>query len=134
MLLQSLKYMVDNLNPIAQAAPLFQDEERRSSLRVELPFPALVRGIDANNQAFEEETVLDNLSAAGLSLPLTRLVQPGTRLFLVIRLSTEPADTAPGPRIAVRGVAYRVEQRSTKTYSLAIMFKQYRFLYSQAEC
>ncbi|HEX6291576.1 MAG TPA: hypothetical protein VFZ66_20500 [Herpetosiphonaceae bacterium] len=125
---QSFKHMVDTFTPTTQAGPLLQETERRSLLRVELPFPAIVRGLDVNQQSFEEHTVLDNLSAHSLALRLERLVEPGAKLFLVVRLATEPA--GPAPRVAVRAVVHRVDRRGFDQYSVAMIFTAYRFLYA----
>jgi len=128
---QLLKHMVDTMG--SPTAPLYENIEQRNLLRVELPFPAIVRGVDATNQVFEEQTLLDNLSANSLSLTLGRCIEPGAELFLVIRLSTEPADLAPAPRVALRGVAQRIVSQSSTTYTVAIMFTRYRFLYAKVE-
>lgn len=100
-------------------------------LRIEMPFPALVRGVDVHQQAFEEQTVLDNLSASGLSLRLTRCVELGASLFVVLRLGVQP--DAPAPRVALRGVIQRVEPNHDATCTLAVVFSRYRFLYASAE-
>ncbi|MBV9787153.1 MAG: PilZ domain-containing protein [Chloroflexi bacterium] len=100
-------------------------------LRIEMPFPALVRGVDVHQQAFEEQTVLDNLSASGLSLRLTRCVEQGASLFVVLRLGIQP--DAPAPRVALRGVIQRVEPNHDATCRLAVVFSRYRFLYASAE-
>lgn len=100
-------------------------------LRIEIPFPALVRGVDVHQQAFEAQTLLDNLSANGLSLRLTRCVELGATLFIVLRLGVQP--DAPAPRVALRGVVQRVEPNSDATCTVAILFSHYRFLYASAE-
>ena len=53
--------------------------ERRRKPRVAIESPATVRGVDANGQSFEENSMLDNLSAGGLFFQLPRQVEPGAR-------------------------------------------------------
>jgi hypothetical protein len=113
--------------------PLSEQIEQQRLLRLELPFPVLVRAVDVADHAFEEQTVLASLSADSLSLTVGRQIQVGTKVFLVVRLSTEPVDLVPAPRVAVRGIAQRVTAQSSGTYSLAVMFSRYRFLYANRE-
>lgn len=75
--------------------------------------------------------MLDNLSASGLSLRLTRRVKPGAPLFIVVQLGIQP-DT-PAPRIALRGMIQRVEPNNDASCTLAVVFSRYRFLYASAE-
>ena len=65
--------------------------ERRRHLRLYEPFPATVRGVDASGEPFEVSTVLDNISASGLYMQLGRCVKRGTKLFILVRMSTTPA-------------------------------------------
>jgi hypothetical protein len=115
-------------NSTVNVLPLSQDADRRQTLRVELPFPAVVRGIDPNGERFTLQTTLDNLSACGLYLRLARRVEPGESLFLVVRLSAA-IDQAPAPTIAVRGMVLRIEPQSDGCYGVALKFDQHRFLY-----
>lgn len=126
---QSFKHMMDSFS--TTTAALAPDGDRRSMLRIEIPFPALVRGVDVHHQAFEEQTVLDNLSANRLSLRLGRCVDLGATLFIVLRLGVQP--DAPAPRVALRGIIQRMEPHSDATCTLAIVFSHYRFLYASAE-
>src|SRR3989442_7487612 len=50
-------------------------KERRSSARIDAAYPARLRGVDVNDQPFKEGTVLQNLSAGCLNLPLQRIVR-----------------------------------------------------------
>jgi PilZ domain len=101
--------------------------ERRGSPRIEVPFPALVRGVDVDAQAFETHTALDNLSRYGLYLRLAQQVAPGMRLFVVIRLSVAPDANC----IALRGVVLRMEPRPG-AFGIAIRFTHHRFIYATA--
>jgi hypothetical protein len=124
---KSLKqHMMDHFstNPSAR----FHQEARRNLLRVDLPFPALVRGVNSDDQAFEERTVLDSLSAYDLLLHLRQPVLSGTRIFLVVRLSVE--EQAPAPRVALRGIVERITASSDRNHTLVVMLTRYRFLYA----
>ncbi|MCZ7572245.1 MAG: PilZ domain-containing protein [Ardenticatenaceae bacterium] len=102
--------------------------ERRAKPRISEPYPATVRGLDGSGWAFEEETVLDNLSAGGLYLRLPRSIHPGARLFIVFRLSTSPYERDPSSVVAVRGVVLRAELQPDGSCGLAVTFRHYRFL------
>jgi hypothetical protein len=115
------------------SAPRAAPSDRHSPLKVELPFPAIVRGVDAADHAFEERIALDNLSANSLSLTLRRRIEAGAKLFLVVRLSIEPADLVPAPRVAIYGTVERATPQSGGSYTLAVIFSHYRFLYLSGE-
>ena len=102
--------------------------ERRRKPRIREPFPVTVHGVDGSGEAFEINTHLDNLSASGLYLRLAECVEPGMRLFIVIRLSAAPAEEASAPRIAIHGVVLRAEFRSEMECGVAVAFTHHRFL------
>src|SRR6478609_1933068 len=62
--------------------------ERRDKPRVQIAYPATVRGIDANGEAFEVNTLIDNLGAGGLFVYLPRPIAKGVQLFAIVRLAT----------------------------------------------
>ena len=103
-------------------------EERRRKPRIFEYFPVKVRGVDASGEAFELDATLDNLSAGGLYMRLTRRIEADGMLFIVIHFSTASTDKVSAPRIAVRGRVIRAEQQSSGTYGLAIAFTRHRFL------
>lgn len=96
-------------------------------MRIPVPFPAVVRGVDDKGEAFEAVTVLDNLSAGGLYAPLIRRVNQGARLFVVIQLLLASGEKARS-RLAVRGVVSRVELASSGAWATAVAFRNHRFL------
>ncbi len=112
---------------IGQLEGRVADTERRRALRVGLPFPVTVRGMDATGDRFTLETTLDNLSACGLYFCLPRPVAPGAKLFIVVRLSLG-SDAA--PRVALRGVVVRAELLPDGRTGVAVAFDDHRFLYS----
>ena len=103
--------------------------ERRCTLRVEISFPAVVRGEDASGEAFTSRTVLENLSACGLYLRLARQVSPGSSLLVLVRLSLNTND-APAPSVALRGTVTRGDIVSDSTWGVALEFRQHRFFYA----
>ena len=105
--------------------------ERRSALRIELPFPATVRGVDAAGERFKLDSVLDNLSTHGLYVRLPRRVEPGARLLVVVRLSLIPDLEVPAATVALRGVVLRSEPQPDGRWGLAVQFDRHRFLYTR---
>jgi hypothetical protein len=85
-----------------------------------------VRGINTSGEAFEIETVLDNLSASGLYLRLPQQIEPGARLFIIIRFSTASNDNA--FRVAIRGKVLRAEAQPDGNCGLGIEFERHRFI------
>lgn len=106
----------------------FDDEERRSHLRILGRFLALVRGVDVGGEAFETDTVLDNLSAGGLYFRLIPQVEQGTKVFVVIQLSIAPSKEAASSRLAARGITLRVEQQPCGAWGTAVAFTSSRFI------
>jgi hypothetical protein len=129
MLSQSLSRIFVNQRAATSLLPA-AELERRRVIRVDVPFPATVRGVDRMGERFTLDAALDNLSACGLYVRLARSVEPGTTLFVVVRLSTAPADAASAPYVAFRGLVRRVEPQSDGRYGLAVEFTRHRFLYA----
>lgn len=108
-----------------------QDVERRHALRVDLHFPAIVRGIDATGEQFTLNTRLDNLSACGLYLQLQRPLELGATLFVVVQLSPVASEVR-APQIALRGTVMRIDPQSDSSWGVALAFDHHRFLYADA--
>ena len=102
--------------------------ERRSKPRIQNPFPATVRGVNARGEAFETDTVLDNLSASGLHLFLLQRVKQGAKVFIVIQFSTDPTVKETRARVAIRGDVLRAERESSGACGIAVSFTGHRFL------
>ena len=96
-------------------------EDNRSELRIEVPFEAKVRGIDAEVNTFKSVSALDNLSSRGLYLRLPSNVKEGSKLLVIISFS-------PDGHIAARGEVLRVEPQPDGKYGVALKFTQHRFL------
>jgi hypothetical protein len=60
--------------------------ERRRSVRHKMKWPATIEGSDTCGVSFDEEGMIENLSATGAFFYLTRPIRVGTRLELAIRL------------------------------------------------
>jgi len=103
------------------------DGESRRLERIYEPFPVIVRSVDASGERFEIHTVLSKFSASYLYVRLERRVDPGTKLFAVVRLSTSEPEL-PAPRVAVRGVVTHTEPQPDGTWGVAVRFTRHRFL------
>src|SRR4029077_16189924 len=81
--------------------------ERRSKPRIHNPFPAKISGVDQNENEFEIETRLDNLSGNSLGLRIMRPVKTGASVTVVFSLSPITSDIASdnllGPQVKVHG-------------------------------
>jgi hypothetical protein len=106
----------------------YDGAERRSKPRIYDPFPTTVRGVDAEGQTFESETVLDNFGAGGLYLRLARRVERGAELDFVIRLSPLPHNGVDAARVVMHGVVLRAESRPCDTCGVAVGSINYHFL------
>ena|SRR6266571_7043365 len=103
-------------------------EERRFDPRVSQPFPARFWGLDTEGRPLKEDTVLDNFSAGGLYLRLTRRVESGVSVFVAARLSTGPAVGVPALRLIARGVVVRTEMQTDGRCGVAVKFSRRRVL------
>lgn len=104
--------------------------ERRSVLRIEAPFPAIVRAKDVDGRLFEERVVLKNLSAAGLYVCLPHRLELGTVLFAAVRLTLDRSHPEHAPGVAVRGVVLRADPQDEGTWGYGLVFIQQRFLFA----
>ena len=101
--------------------------ERRRRRRIYHPFPAVVYGADTAGEELEERTVLDDLSASGLHLRLSRRVEPGAKLSIVVYPSLAPIPGAPPLHVAVNGKVTRAEPLPGGGCELAVMFHEVDF-------
>lgn len=60
-------------------------DDRRRDTRVDCEIPVVVHAPDERGEFFEESTVVENYSASGACLRLTRKVLPGSFLVLSAR-------------------------------------------------
>ena len=124
--------LISHLPTLASRAAAFpHDVERRHALRVDLHFPAIVRGIDATGERFTLNTRLDNLSACGLYFRLQRPLESGATLFVVVRLSPAASEVR-APQVALRDAVLRADLQGDRSYGVALAFDRHRFLYANA--
>ncbi|MBD0370069.1 MAG: PilZ domain-containing protein [Pyrinomonadaceae bacterium] len=92
--------------------------ERRSEPRICGPFPAIVLNAGTCQKRLGVRTVLDNFSASGCYLRLTRRVKQDDSLLLITQIS--------GAVIVIRGVVLRVKQCKDSTYGIAVSISQHQ--------
>jgi len=103
-------------------------DERRSHPRVQIRFPATVKGVDANGKAFETETLLKDLSVNGLFLKLEQQVSEGVEVWVTIQLALGPTTGLRVPRVVVRGFTKRAEPQPDGKTGLAVSITHHKFL------
>jgi c-di-GMP-binding flagellar brake protein YcgR len=102
--------------------------ERRQKPRIDIPFSARVSGLDANGQAFETNSVLDNFSAGGLYLRMARSLKQGAELLVLVELPTALAGDEGATQIEAQGVILRAEPQPNGGCGVAVAFTKHRFL------
>jgi len=103
----------------------FAGHERRRKPRIATPFPTRVRGVNVAGEAFEVESVLDNLSSDGLYLRLGQQVKEKAKLEFSIRMSGVEQQQA--PTIQAHGVVLRAEIKPDGIVGLAVKLTHHRF-------
>jgi len=93
----------------------------RRSLRVHGCFPIRICGLDESGREFRTDSLADNISADGLYVQIIRHVARGSKLFVMVQLTS-------GATIAARGLASRVEQRPHGLWGISIHFTRARLL------
>jgi hypothetical protein len=106
----------------------YDGTERRSKPRLTVPFPVVLRGIDASGERFDADAAVDNLSASGFYVRIGREVRPGSTLRGLIRLSTAADAITQAARVTVRGVVLRSEPQADGSSGLAVALTKHRFL------
>ena len=102
--------------------------ELRKKERLYARMPVLVRGKGPGGARFEQEAVLENISRGGLYIRLGRRLEPGARLFALVRFGASPAVDGRGPLVAVSGSVLRVEPGPGGGWGAAVAITRYRFL------
>ena len=125
-------------NPAESAAPrtpmrllnACDGGDRRRKPRINGPFPAVVRGVDAGGETFEVYTVVENICARGLYLRLNQRLEPGTTLYCEVTLSAPVGTVEAAPRLALHGMVLRAELKPCGACGVAVAFTHHRFLYA----
>jgi hypothetical protein len=115
--------------PAAQnSKPQHNGREAQRSPRLYEPFPILLRGVDALGEAFALEAVVDHLSAADFSVRLPYRLEPGMKLFAIVRFSLAPSEV-PEARVALRGLVLRVAPLPDGRWDTSVRITRHRFLF-----
>jgi hypothetical protein len=85
-----------------------------------------VEGYDMRGNKYKENAKLANLSASGLYMLTRRNIENGTRLSVIVLLSSTPGEEET-PKLATHGIVVRTEPQSDGTCGVAIKFNHYRF-------
>ena len=99
--------------------------ERRRHLRIALPFPAAVVGVNDEGRPFECRTVTDDLSAGGVYLRVAERVREGAEVSVTARLSVS---TDRGMVVRLRGRVLRAEGKPGGAYGLAVQVEESNIL------
>lgn len=101
--------------------------DRRTTLRIDVPFHANVQGVDSTGDYFSIETVLDNISRDGLYMRMMPDVKIGARLSIDVGLYTASHLTETAPRFSVEGVVLRKETKAGGAAGVAVSFVKVSF-------
>jgi hypothetical protein len=102
-------------------------QERRSKLRISVPFHARVKGTDWSGNEFVVETVLDNIGADGLYMRIVPRVEIGAKLCIDVGLHTTSHVTENSPRFSVDGNVLRADEKLGGACGVAVAFAKVRF-------
>jgi hypothetical protein len=122
--------MAAEIAPPVSSLNNYEGVERRLKPRVEGPFFARLRGVDAGGAAFQENVFIINMSPTGIYLRTLRQVEPGANVFLVFRLPASLTESDSGALIAVRGIVLRTDAESDGSFGSALTITSHRFLTS----
>jgi PilZ domain len=89
--------------------------DRRQKPRFDHPFPARVWGVDAEDEPFSLDCVIDNISACGLYLTIPRKIKTLSEISLAVRVLNSEGVTA-----ALRGTVIRRDLQSDGRYGVAV--------------
>jgi c-di-GMP-binding flagellar brake protein YcgR len=100
-------------------------DERRFSGRVVIPYAARISGVNVEGELFKEQTRVENISAGGVYMRLSRSLEKETRVSIAVRLSLS-ADDNPALRLVARGFVMRSEPLDDGTHGVAVEFSRRR--------
>jgi hypothetical protein len=109
--------------PLVRGKAIGDRVERRRKTRIWLPFSVRVQGVDAEGGSFVADTVVENLSTAGIYVHLPFRVNEGQELLIVIRLSV--SQTGNAVHVEARGPVVRVEPKPHQSFGVALAFIEY---------
>jgi PilZ domain len=106
----------------------YRGQERRKSPRAYRPLPVRVQGVDRSGQAFEADTLAENVSSGGFYLLLPQNVEEGAKLLTALRFAKAGSRQGPGLGVMACGIVVRAEYQHDGRYGLAVAIKHHRFL------
>ncbi len=102
--------------------------ERRRKPRYQGAFPAWIRGIDDCGQTFEEQALVENISACGTYISTRRFFLPNQPISVAIQLGDSFKNTEIGKTyLEIDGTIVRVDARGEERYGVAVDFTHYSF-------
>ena len=101
--------------------------DRRIKPRVSCDYPVIIEGYDDTGNKYNENAKLANLSASGLYMKANRRIENGSKLSVIILLTSEKIDPDT-PKLATNGIVVRTEPQIDGTCGIAIRFNNYKFL------
>ncbi len=124
---QAFSQRTEDLTP-DEAVLAVTSPERRTKARISVPFHALVRGVDELGEEFVVETVVDNLSGAGLYLRMMPQVEKGRKLSIALGLRANFHITEDAPHFMINGTVLRREQKVGGVSGVAVVFDRVRLM------
>ena len=100
-------------------------QERRGKARIKEPFPARIWGVDSGDLPFNVDCVLDNISSTGLYLRMSKPVNVGRDVRLIVHFVSGPTT---GATASIQGQVLRKELQQDGSHGLAVRIDKHRFL------
>lgn len=108
--------------PAISTMTLVSEDHRPEEPRIDGPFPARVRGVDARGQRFKVAAELEHLSARDCQIRLDVRPEPGLCLSVATRINRAV--------VILRGAVLSVRRHADGgAYSVAIEIERYRFVH-----
>jgi hypothetical protein len=99
--------------------------ERRHKARIKEPFPARIWGVDSGDLPFNVDCVVDNIISTGLYLRVSKLVDAGSEVRLIVHLLHGPTS---GVTASLQGRVVRTQSQADGRHGLAIAISKHKFL------
>jgi hypothetical protein len=96
--------------------------ERRRKARLEYTVPLSVRGSETGGKAYRFETVARDIGGGGLCAFAPRTMHIGERVSLRVRFARPGSRTPQAPRIPLRGLVVRTEEKPSGLCLFAVSF------------
>lgn len=124
---QRANYTLDYHLPISESTFRLSRSvfERRAKPRSQNKMTARVWGVDADDQPFSLDCLLDNISASGLYLRLPRRLRFSAPLSIVVRLPNGPVD---GRFAAINGTVIRDQREHDGQTGVAVKIVEHSFI------